>query len=321
MGSLVVVTAASGFGLLGVLSRFAYDAGLEPIPFVAWRATFGLLVILAIVALRIRSGTRFVDPRRLARRDAIGLVVAGVAALGLNAGMFLGFSVTTIALVLLAFYTYPALVAVVAVALGHERLDATRWVALGLALAGMAVVVAGGDSNASDGSGAAVTVNVFGFALGLAAAVWQTVYVTVSRGHFRALPSEQAMVWVLLGTAVACVLTSLATGGDLGVPFASGRAMFLVALTGIVAAGIPSVLFLVGIRMIGGTRAGILMLIEPLVGVSLAALVLGERLTIVQIAGAGAILGAALLLQRGSSGGAPAESTLEPAGVPVGERT
>ena len=58
--------------------------------------------------------------------------------------MFFAFDLTTIALALLAFYTYPALVAVVAVALGHERLDGTRSLALGLALAGMVLVVAGG---------------------------------------------------------------------------------------------------------------------------------------------------------------------------------
>jgi drug/metabolite transporter (DMT)-like permease len=50
--------------------------------------------------------------------------------------MFFAFDLTTIAIALLAFYTYPALVAVVAVALGHERLDGTRIAALVLASPG-----------------------------------------------------------------------------------------------------------------------------------------------------------------------------------------
>jgi drug/metabolite transporter (DMT)-like permease len=324
IGSLAVVGAATGFGLLGVLSRFSDDAGLEPIPFVAWRAIFGILVLVAIIVVRARGGVAVVDPRRLARGDALGLAVVTAAGLGLNAGMFLGFDVTTIALVLLAFYTYPALVAVVAVALGHERLDPIRWLALGLALTGMVVVVAGGEA-ASPGSDRPNASNALGIGLGLFAAACQTVFVTVSRGRFRVLPSEQATTYVMAGTAVACVLGSLVAGSDLGVPLTSGRALVLVALTGVVAAGFPSVLFLIGLRLIGGTRAGILMLIEPLIGVTLAAAILGERLSPVQIAGAVAILGAALLLQRSPSGDRlpdrSSDPSTEPSGLPAGERT
>jgi drug/metabolite transporter (DMT)-like permease len=96
------------------------------------------------------------------------------------------------------------------------------------------------------------------------------------------------------------------------VVFAQPGALAIVAFTGIFAAGIPSILFLTGIRAIGGTRAGILMLFEPLVGVTLAALLLQEALTAVQVAGGVAILGAAILLQRG----APVGETMEPAAVP-----
>ncbi len=39
----IVIGAAALFGMLGPLSRFAYEAGMEPIAFVAWRATIGLL--------------------------------------------------------------------------------------------------------------------------------------------------------------------------------------------------------------------------------------------------------------------------------------
>jgi hypothetical protein len=57
-------------------------------------------------------------------------------------------------------------------------------------------------------------------------------------------------------------------------------------------------LFLTGIRLIGGTGAGILMLFEPVVGVALAAWLLDEGLTPIQVVGGLAILLAALILQR-----------------------
>jgi drug/metabolite transporter (DMT)-like permease len=312
-----VVLAACGFGLLGPLAHFAYEAGFEPLSFVAWRATFGLLIVAIVVAIRIRGGVPFVHPGSLARGDAAGLVVAGLAGLGLNVAMFIAFDLTTVALVLLAFYTYPALVAIVAVALGHERLDTTRVVALALALTGMALVVAGGL-----GSGGAVSIQPAGILLGLVAAAWQTVFVTVSRGRFTSVPPEQAMAWVLLLTAVACFVLAIGAGNDPTVVVSSPNAFLIVAFTGVVAAGIPSMLFLVGLRVIGGTRAGILMLIEPLVGVLLAGLLLHEALLPIQALGGAAILAAAVLIQRGAArAGATREDVRDEAViVPAAER-
>jgi DME family drug/metabolite transporter len=312
-GSLALIVAASGFGMLGPVARLAYEAGFQPMAFVAWRAAFGVLAILAIVAVSAaRRGIAIANPLRLPLGDAASLAAIAVAGLGVNIATFVAFDLTTVALVLLAFYTYPALVAIVAVALGHERLDGTHLVALGLALGGMVLVVAGGLGSTSGG----VAANPIGVLLGLTAAVFQTTFVTISRGRFAAIPSEQAMGWVMLLTAAVCTALALVLGNPLDVPLSDGRALGLALLAGVAGAGIPSVLLLVGIRAIGGTRSGILMLIEPLVGVSLAALLLHEALLPIQVVGGAAILGAAILLQRRTSGVAA-----EPAVVAVVERT
>jgi DME family drug/metabolite transporter len=312
VGSLIVVLAASGFGLLGPLARFAYDVGFDPLSFVAWRAAFGLLVILVVVGWRLPRGTGFVNPLDLPRADRIGLLAVSVAGFALNVAMFYAFGLAPIAIVLLAFYMYPALVAVVAVGLGHERLDRSRLAALGLAIGGMVLVVAGGLDPASG-----IAINPLGIVLGIAAAACQTVFVTASRGRFATVPAEQAIGWVLLLTALACAVLAVATGGDLLAPFRGLAPLGLAAVAGIVAAGIPSTLFLLGIRAIGGTRAGILMLFEPLVGVTLAAILLHEALVPVQVAGGAAILAAAVLVQRS---GRPGEQ-IEPLAVPAAERT
>lgn len=315
IGSLAVVIAASGFGLLGPLARFAYDAGFEPLSFVAWRAAFGFLIVAAVMAVRARGGTRLINPLVLPRADRLGLVVVALAGLLLNVFMFIAFDLATVALVLLAFYTYPALVAVVAVRLGHERLDAARGAALVLALGGMVLVVAGGLTT-SDGTGGSVSIHPLGIGLGLLAAACQTVFVTVSRGRFPTLPAEQAVSWVMLLTAAACAAAALLAGNALDVPFRGANPFALAAVAGIAAAGIPSALFLVGIRLIGPTRAGVLMLFEPLVGVTLAALLLGEGLAPVQVVGGAAILGGALLVQRGAGRAQDGQPVAAPAAVP-----
>jgi DME family drug/metabolite transporter len=296
IGFGIVIGAAALFGMLGPLSRFAYEAGMEPIAFVAWRGLIGLLGTAAYVAWRVRrGGIRLVRLTELSTRTRTLLLSAAVAGFTLNLFMFIAFDRITVALALLGFYTYPAMVAVVNVVLGRERLDRTRSVALGLAILGMIAVVA---SQLDPAAG--IRLDAIGIGLALGAAVSQTVFVVISRDGYSEVPTEQAMAVVLLVTVIGASGLAVLVGSPASLvhPFAAPDVLPVLLFTGIFAAAIPSLGFLTGIRAIGGTRAGILMLFEPVVGVALAAWLLGEALVPVQLVGAAAILAAALLLQR-----------------------
>jgi DME family drug/metabolite transporter len=298
-GFAIVLGAATLFGTLGPLSRFAYDAGMEPVAFVAWRALIGIGGTLAFVVWRLgRGSVRLVHLGALPRRARVTLFVAGLTGFTLNLCMFIAFDRITVALALLGFYTYPALVAIANVALGRERLDTPRLIALGLALLGMVAVVASQlDPNAG------IRFDALGFGLALGAAVSQMVFVVISRDGYREVPTEQAMTTVLVISVIGATSLAILSGhaDALALPVRQPSILPLLLFTGIFAAAIPSLAFLAGIRAIGGTRAGILMLFEPVVGVVLAAWLLGESLAPIQLAGALAILGAAVILQRGSS--------------------
>jgi drug/metabolite transporter (DMT)-like permease len=302
-GFAIVVGAAALFGMLGVLSRFAYDAGMEPPAFVAWRAVIGFIGLGMYVAWRIRRGdTLLVRLGDLPGRARVAILAAALAGTVLNLCMFIAFDRITIALALLGFYTYPALVAVANVALGRERLDWWRGLALALAIAGMVAVVA---SQLDPAAG--IRFDVIGIGLALGAALSQTIFVLLARDGYPEVPTEQAMTTVLLVSAFGALAVALVAGGvgSLALPLVTPELLPLLLFTGIAAAAIPSLAFLTGIRLIGGTRAGILMLFEPVVGVALAAWLLAEPLTPIQVVGGLAVLGAAALLQR-SPGAGPA---------------
>ena len=174
---------------------------------------------------------------------------------------------------------------------------------------------------------AGIRVDAIGFGLALAAALSQAAFVVISRTGYRTVPASQAMTVVLATTVICSVAIALVTGAGtaLTYPLRDPSILPLLAFTGLFAAAIPSILFLTGIRRIGGTRAGILMLFEPVVGVALAALLLDERLTPIQVAGGLAVLGAALILQRSETPGgrivtAPAIEADDP-GDPPGRPT
>lgn len=295
-GFVIVIVSASLFGMLGPLSRFAYDAGMEPTAFVAWRGMIGFLALGAYVGWRVRRGaTRLTALGSLPGRAKLAILAAALAGTVLNLCMFIAFDRITIALALLGFYTYPALVAVANVVLGRERLDRTRITALSLAIAGMIAVVA---SQLDPAAG--IRLDALGIGLALGAAVCQTIFVILARDGYPEVPTEQAMTTVLLASGVGALLVAAIAGGvgSLTYPLREPDVLPLLVFTGTAAAAIPSLGFLTGIRLIGGTRAGILMLFEPLVGVALAAALLAEPLVPVQGLGAVAILGAAVLLQR-----------------------
>lgn len=299
-GYLLALAAASMFAWLGPLSRWAAADGLNPLDFVAWRAGIGALVLAIVVAIRaaVRRGQ---DVRSQAnRREQAMLLAAALVSVVLNVAIFVAFSRVTIAIALLGLYTYPAMVTAVAVALGRERLSAVIMLALVLALGGMAVVVAG-----SIDASAGLVVDPLGVALALVAAACQTVFVTISRDGYRGISGDRAIAVILGGIFVGCVVIAAATGGLSGLTLPLARTQLLpnLIVSGTLCAAIPSLFFLLAIRLIGGMRTGILMLFEPVVAVTLAAILLGESLRPIQALGAAGVLGAALLLRR--SGPAP----------------
>src|SRR5687768_9572100 len=144
VGSLIVVGAGCLFALLGILSRWSYDAGMSPFTFVTWRSGVAALAMVALVLVSVRRGGRLVGWRSPSRRGRAALGLAALMGASLDVTMFLAYSRVSVAIVLLCFYMFPAMVAGASALLGWERLDRVRGVALVVALAGMVAVVVGG---------------------------------------------------------------------------------------------------------------------------------------------------------------------------------
>jgi DME family drug/metabolite transporter len=296
-GVAIMIVAASMFATLGVLSRTAYGLGLAPFAFVAWRAAIGGIGLWVAVLLVRRRRQAMLPWGRMSRTTRRSLGFAILAGAALNLLIFFAFDRTTIALALLALYTFPAMVAAASVALGRERLDTARALALVLALVGMVAVVIGGLGGTS-----ALRIDPLGIAAALGAAACQAAFVLTSRGY-ASVPSDQAMASILGGTAVVASGVTILTGGPalLLEPFASGQLLGLLLVVGIFAAAVPSFMFLTGMRRLGGIRTGIVMLAEPVVAVALAAIFLSEPVAPLQAVGGVTILVAAILVQRDST--------------------
>lgn len=292
-GAGLIVLAAICFGTLGPLSRFAEDAGVGSLALVAWRAGIGAAVMAIFIAVRLATGrTRPLSLARIPVRDRWFMVAAAVANTVLNLSVFVAFNRISIALALLLFYLYPAFVALVSVIWFGERLDRLRWAALGVSFTGLVLVLAGTE-------GGIGTVDALGVGLAFVGGLAQVFYVLAARHGFGHVPGAQAAALTMGGAMTLYVLIALVTGSAavLATPVASSGALWPVLVAGIVGAGVPTVAYIVGIRRLGPSRAAILAMLEPVVGVLLAAWLLAEQPTLVQLAGGALIIVAAVLLQ------------------------
>jgi DME family drug/metabolite transporter len=295
LGSGVALGAAICFATLGPLSQIAYDRGVEPFGLVFWRAAIGAVFLMVVVLARAGRGTPVPSLRRLPRGSKLMLLLATAMGLGVNITIFSALALLPVAVTLLTFYTYPALVAAVAMSTRREPVTSTRLLALLLALSGMILVVAG-PLDAVGGE----PLNPIGIVLALTAAACQTVFVLIGRDGYPEVPSAPATVVILGGSAAGVAVATLLAGNfsTISAPAASSDVWALLLFAGIAGAGIPSTMMLLAIRLLGGTRTGILMLFEPVAGALHAGIVLAQALAPIQVVGGALVLGAALLLQR-----------------------
>jgi drug/metabolite transporter, DME family len=297
LGSLLVVVAASLFGTLGVVARMADQEGIGAFAFVFWRGALAtaLLVVVIGAGLALRR-TRFPDPRLLAPRKRALLLVACLAGAALNVAMFVAFLRTEIAVVLISFYTFPAIVTLAAVRLYGERLDLVRGGALILASAGLALVLLGPAI-----LGAELTLDPVGVGLALFAAVCQAAFILIAARGFAPFHALHVGTYVIAAAAIVSLPLAMFVGDPAALvePLTDPRAWPWLLAGGITGAAIPTTLLLIGMRVIGPSRTAILMTFEPVVGVALAGLLLLETPVPIQLAGGVAVLVAAAILQAG----------------------
>src|SRR5918999_1117477 len=169
-GTALCIASGAAFGAMAVFGKLAYDEGATVGTLLAVRFALAAVVFWAVILAAGAAG----QVRALPRRTAGAGLALGACGYALQAGLFFSaLDRIDASLLSLLLYTFPAIVAVAAVAIGRERLSGRRVMALALALGGAVLVVAGTGTGALDPLGAA---------LGLGAACVYSAYILISEG-------------------------------------------------------------------------------------------------------------------------------------------
>ena len=277
VGVLLIAVSAASFGAMAIFARVAYDGGADVTAVLFLR--FALAAPLMAVLLRLR-GLRWPRGRTLAGLAAMG----GVGYVGQSLSYFTALTMASAGLVALLLYLYPAIVTVLSTVVLGVPLTPVKAAALAIALVGAALTI-----------GPEVDGRPLGIVLGATAAVVYSVYILVgSRLTPRsgALPSSAVVMAAAAAVyAVVVLVQRPAFPSTLG----SWAAVVAIALVSTVVA---ITTFFAGMARLGPADASTLSTLEPVVTLVLAAAVLDERITLVQLAGAAFILAAVVLLAR-----------------------
>ncbi|WP_158736058.1 DMT family transporter [Alteribacillus sp. YIM 98480] len=298
LGIILMLVAASLFGTLGTLTNFAHQAGLSPVAFAMWRELLGTVSMFILLTLGVGRPPKKerIPITQVPGHQIRNICFAAIAFSAYSLAMFYAFVELTVALALLLFYVFPAIVTVICAITGVEKLNSPKLIALLLALGGGTLAVVG------QMFGQTVQISTLGIILALGAAVGMSIFYLIGRNGYPNLPPAHATTFFLAAGTLVFVICGVAFGEKSALlqPFHDSSVWFLLIFAGLVGAAIPTMLMLTGIRLIGASRASTLQIFEPVMGAILAAVFLGQQIYSIQIIGGLLILTAAYILQRKS---------------------
>lgn len=276
-GIALIVASALCFGSMAIFARAAYDSGVDPPT---------LLLLRFAIAAILMWGVFLARGSYLPRGRGLWTLV-GMGALGYAGQAFCYFGALTQAsagLVALLLYLYPAMVTVLSrLVLGHV-LSPLHVLAVVVALAGSALTI--GDA----GEGTAL-----GIGLGLLGSLIYSVYILVGSRLPRDVTPTASTAVVTSSAAVVYLAVAASRGVRLPATGAGWGAVLAIA---VVCTVLAVSFFLAGLERVGPVKASLYSTVEPAFTVALAALVLGERVTPLRVAGGALILLAVVLIAR-----------------------
>jgi drug/metabolite transporter (DMT)-like permease len=248
--------------------------------------------------------------RTLTRRRFLVLIGLGIFFVANSATYFAGLETVPASLASLIVYLYPAVVAVMTLRWGRSLEGRRAWVALGIALAGVALAVGGiPEGNAPPVSGLVlIVVSPLFYAVWVVAAAWLGGDRRPSAQEAPPADSEAVPVPETTAPAPAVAVMTLATGATyLLLMLIAGKPITPAAVTpsawpavlgiALIGTALAVQLLYAGVRRIGAARAALISTVEPIYTITLAAVLLRESLAPVQLLGGALILAAVVLAE------------------------
>jgi drug/metabolite transporter (DMT)-like permease len=286
VGFLLVLLGACLFGAGGNVVKALFKLGYTPLVLAQmriWWAFVGLVLSLLLIRPALL---------RVSRRELPALAVfGGIGLVGLQLSYYLTIARINIAVALLVEYL--GLVAVTAFERYHRRqvVGARVWGALTLVLAGAFFAVGAYQPSL-------FSVNLPGVMLGLVSAAFFAFYLLRASTLARRLDTWTMLVYGFGAGSLLWAGFDIVSGTA---PPGDWRIWAVMGLVGLIGTLLPHGLFLMALRTIRPSSAGIVATAEPVFAGVIAFFVFGDRLQPLQLLGAAVIIAGIITVQTATS--------------------
>ena len=282
IGYAAIAASCFCFGFLGYFGKVGYSLGYTPVTLMTVR------FVLATLILWLLALYRGLNLYRVPLTALPLLALQGVAMTGTSFGYFASLQYLSASLAAIVFYLHPVLTIAVTTIFLRERFTWPRGLALAMAVLGT-TFISGGFGNGN------VSADARGLMWILTGAASYSVFTLIGQRTTRGMDSivvtTYALTFCSLGFAMMEFPGYMFSGYLTPTMWAVGLGI------GFICSVLAILLYVVGIRAVGAARASVASALEPLSGVLLAAVLLGERLMPVQWLGMSVILLAVIVLQ------------------------
>jgi len=287
-GLVLIALAAVSWGTTGSVTTILVQRhGAEPLLIGVARMVVAAALLLPAARLGGASPV-------IARADLGRCLLMGACMAAYQAAYFTAVAMTGIAVAaLLAICSAPLMIAMLAAALLGERLNARIVAALGLGVAGTALLVAAPAGGLAPGPHLAG-----GALLALTAGLAYALYVITAKVSLAR--SAPLPLTALTFTAAAFIMLPVLAWSTAPLDQLARGWPWLLYLGGVATAGAYAV-YALGLRRVPAAVAGIVTLLEPLTATLLGVLAFGEPLGAIGGLGALTLVGAIALLARRSA--------------------
>ena len=271
------------FGLIPLFTLPLMHRGLASDSILFYRFS---AATVALGCMMLAKGETF----RVAWRDVPLLVLMALFYTASSMFLLYGYEVMGAGVATTLHFTYPIFTTVLLAVLFGERASWVTWLAIVLAVGGVARLSLQGTELKLDAWGVIVVL--------LSAVGYASYIVSVNKSRLREMHSRKLAFYVFLFTALTFTVK---TGAQQSLqPLPDWGSAGLVVLLAVMPTVISNITLLLAVRHIGGTLTSILGAMEPVTAVAIGALVFGEAFTATEAAGIVLILTAVVLVILGS---------------------
>ncbi|MFD3523418.1 DMT family transporter [Streptomyces sp. NPDC058653] len=282
-GLFYLAVAGVAWGTAGAAASLVYRVSdIGPLSLSFWRCVGGLVLLLGALALRRRRAApgplpeTATEPRR---RRLTRILVTGTGLAVFQSAYFAAVEETGLAVgTVVTLGAGPVLIALGARLTMGERLGGSGLIAVLGALAGLTVLVLGGDG---------ATVRPLGIAYAVLAAAGYAAITLLTRALGRDGGRADSLATTAWAFAVAalCVVPLAAGEGLLPHTTEPAQVLWLLLYVAAVPTALAYALYFAGAAVVRAATVSVIMLLEPVSAAVIAVALLGERLTAATVVG------------------------------------